>query len=158
MLPSGYNTIILRVHSGLFENQVWFFIAEPYDNTKHIMEQLSGEVHIGRTSQGETPVFAIGAPFIKKYVVNSLENTLVLLMGCNRLSSNDLAEAFLESGASTYISWDGPVTLENTDFASLKFIEYILEGYTPEEATFECQNIEYDEKVYDSQLICIKGN
>jgi len=119
---------------------------------------ITRAVHIGRTSQGETPVFAIGAPFIKKYVVNSLENTLVLLMGCNRLSSNDLAEAFLESGASTYISWDGPVTLENTDFASLKFIEYILEGYTPEEATFECQNIEYDEKVYDSQLICIKGN
>ena len=60
-LPSGYNTIILRVHSGLFENQVWFFTAEPYDNTKHIMEQLSGEVHIGRTSQRETPVFAIRA-------------------------------------------------------------------------------------------------
>ena len=153
-IPKGYDTIILRVHSGLFEDQVWFFTAEPYDAKKHILEQITGEVHIGRTNYNEQSVFAIGAPFIRKYL--NLDNTLIIQMGCNGISSNDLAEAFLESGAVAYISWDGPVTLETTDTATLQLIKHIIEGQTPEEATENIQNLHYSEKIYESQLVCIK--
>lgn len=47
-------------------------------------------------------------------------------MGCDGMRSHDLAKAFLDAGASAYVSWDGPVSLEHTDEATLAMLKGLL--------------------------------
>ena len=154
-IPKDYETLILRVHSGLFDDSVWFFTSERYDATTHVLEQINGDLHIARTSPESDLVFAVGAQFIMKHFKNRLQDTLVILMGCNGLSTNDLGDSFLRCGARAYISWDGPITLEHTDKTSLLLIEKLLGGETIENAVHISCNTTKPENIYYSRLLYI---
>jgi hypothetical protein len=45
-----YPLVVLRMHSSVFDDGVWFYTGEPYSNTEHVLEQLTNELHIGRPS------------------------------------------------------------------------------------------------------------
>ena len=45
------------------------------------------------------------------------------MMGCQGLTTNDMANAFCIEGASSYVSWDGNVCLEHTDQTTLALLE-----------------------------------
>jgi len=133
-IHSGCSALVMRVHSGLFEDSVWFFTGERYDSTRHVLEQLANEVHIARTTEGSDLHFAVGSSFVRRFMKEELEGSLVVLMGCDGLASQELAEAFLGSGAAAYVSWDGPVSLSHTDRATLAFLEGVVGGLTLEES------------------------
>jgi hypothetical protein len=59
-IPSGCSALVMRVHSGVFEDSVWFFTGERYDSTRHVLEQLANEVHIARATRGSDLFFAVG--------------------------------------------------------------------------------------------------
>jgi len=126
----GSPIIILRVHSSVFDDGVWFYTGEPYSNTEHVLEQLTNEIHIGRTSPAGNLTFAVGSAFIRNNLKARLNNTLVVLMGCDGLRRSDLAQAFTYSGASAYVSWSGPVTVAQTDEATLEMIRSLVEDHT----------------------------
>jgi len=119
--------VILRVHSSVFDDGVWFYTGEPYSNTEHILEQLANELHIGRTSPTANLTFAVGSTFIRNNLKGKLDGSLVILMGCDGLRRSDLAEVFAEAGASAYVSWSGPVTVAQTDEATLEVIRRLVE-------------------------------
>lgn len=121
--PRPASLVIYRVHSSVFEDGVWFFTGEPYSNSAYVLEQLANEVHIGRTSRDANYTFAVGARFVQRYMKGRLSGAIVVLMGCDGLAAQDLAEAFIGAGAAAYVSWDGPVTLPHTDAATLAFVE-----------------------------------
>jgi hypothetical protein len=121
--PSSASLVIYRVHSSVFDSGVWFFTGEPYSNSAYVLEQLANEVHIGRTSLDSNYTFAVGARFVQRYMKGRLSGAIIVLMGCDGLAAQDLAEAFMEAGAVAYVSWDGPVTLPHTDAATLAFVE-----------------------------------
>ncbi|MBL7168725.1 hypothetical protein ISS40_08615 [Candidatus Bathyarchaeota archaeon] len=133
-IPSGSSAVVMRVHSGVFEDSVWFFTGERYDSTRHILEQLANEVHIARTTRGSDLFFAVGSSFVRRFMKEELEGALVILMGCDGLASPELAEAFLDAGAAAYVSWDGPVSLAHTDRATLALLEGVTGGLTLEES------------------------
>ncbi len=133
-IPSGCSAIVMRVHSGVFEDSVWFFTGERYDSTRHVMEQLANEVHIARATRGSDLFFAVGSSFVRRFMKEELEGALVVLMGCDGLASSELAEAFLDAGAAAYVSWDGPVSLTHTDRATLALLEGVTGGLTLEES------------------------
>ena len=134
-IPEGCAAIVLRVHSTVYHGQVWFFTGERYDSTKHVLEQLADDVHRARTDEGSEYLFAVGADFVLRFMEGRLNNTLVILMGCDGLASQNLARAFLAVGASAYVSWDGPVSLPHTDEATTALIEgLVLEGLCLEDA------------------------
>ncbi len=122
----GCYLLVLRVHSSVFDEGVWFFTGEPYSSTEHVPEQLSNDLHIGRTSLMENLTFAVGASFITRNLRDRLPGALVVLMGCDGLRRANLAEAFTEAGAAAYVSWDGPITIEQTDEATLGLLNSLV--------------------------------
>ncbi|NQT07503.1 hypothetical protein HQ586_00350 [Candidatus Bathyarchaeota archaeon] len=133
-IPSGCSALVMRVHSGVFEDSVWFFTGERYDSTRHVLEQLANEVHIARATRDSDLFFAVGSSFVRRFMKEELEGALVVLMGCDGLASSELAEAFLDAGAAAYVSWDGPVSLAHTDRATLALLEGVTGGLTLEES------------------------
>lgn len=136
-LPSyGYEVIIFRAHAGLLFHEedsqaivreaTCIFTNEPYSETKHISEQLNGELAKARVAEGYPIVFAIGARFTKHSMEGEFDNTVVIMMGCNCLHLTDLALAFYEKGASSYLAWDGLVGLDYVDDATITLLEKLL--------------------------------
>jgi hypothetical protein len=54
------------------------------------------------------------------------ENTTVIIMGCDGLITQSMAEAFTQKGAKAYIGWDGPVTPQYVDEATIKLLEHLV--------------------------------
>ena len=50
-------------------------------------------------------------------------NTAIIMMGCDCLYLKDLAQAFIQKGASTYIAWDVSVLLDYVDDATAVLVE-----------------------------------
>lgn len=155
-VPKDCDALILRVHSGVFEDTVWLFTGERYDNAKHVMEQLADELHIARITPNSDPLFAVGAKFVSRHMKGRLHDTLVVMMACEGLNSTDLGEAFLGAGASAYVSWDGLVSLSHTDEATGILLEgLVLDWARLEEAVEDTNGMVGGDKLYDSSLTFI---
>ena len=123
----GYDVVVFRVHSGVFEDDIWFFTGEPFDGSKYVLEQLSGEVHIATCPSSDGLLFAVGSRFVEHYLVG-LDGSLVVLMGCDGLTGTDLGESFIDVGAVGVVGWDGPVTIDASDRVVLGFLGGYLGG------------------------------
>ena len=67
-------------------------------------------------------VFAIGAEFVTRSMEGQFTNTAIIMMGCSCLYLEDLAQAFIDKGASTYLGWNASVGLDYVDKAAIKLI------------------------------------
>ena len=141
-LPAnGYGLIIFRTHSGLLSHKkgsqievtraTCLFTNEEYSETKHVKEQLNGELARARISQGYPLVFALGARFTGHSMKSEFNNTVIIIMGCHGITLYDLAKAFIDKGASSYLAWDGLVGLHYVDEATLYLVRQLCtEGTT----------------------------
>ena len=139
-----YDLIILRAHSGLvvrdteITHSVAFFTSEPYSTTKYISEQLSDQVMRAVISEGEPAYFGITPKLAKSSMKGRFENTIIIMMGCDGLVYTEMAEALVERGALAYISWNGGVTADHTDKATI----HLLRGLITEKQTIRSAVIE----------------
>ena len=159
-LPTyGYRLIIFRVHSGLLigresvANQTWLFTSEPYSRMRYFFQQMRGQVTNAMTNLGTPLVFAVGAKFITQGL-EKFTNTAIIMMGCAALESEDLAQAFIRKGASTYMAWDATVGLNYVDDATATLMEKLfleeltianavaetMEEKGPDQTTRRCSN------------------
>lgn len=129
-LPTyGYKLIVFRVHSGLLgvdprvTNRTWLFTAEPYSKTAHVIEQITDQVTYAKTRDDAPWIFAISAKFITQSMEEQFANTAIIMMGCDCFHFKDLAQAFIQKGASTYVAWDVSVLLDYVDDATTTLIE-----------------------------------
>jgi hypothetical protein len=129
-LPTyGYRLIIFRVHSGLLIKEeemregTWLFTNESYNRMKHVNERLAGRVVKARTAENKPWVFAVGADFIKQTAEGQFDNAIIMTMGCYCLYVDDLAQAFIDKGASVYLGWNGNVLLGYVDEAAATLIQ-----------------------------------
>ena len=154
-LSEKTNLLVLRVHSSIHHGNIWVFTSEPYSNEKHSIDQLVDNVHKAKTHPDGTYLFALSSGFFSDYVPE-LNGTQVLVLGCDAAASDDLANVFLEKGASSFIGWDGPVSIDHTDAVFVKIIEQITLGASAETAA-EIALGEYGcDPHFKSRLICIK--
>jgi hypothetical protein len=66
------------------------------------------------------------------------DNTVIIMMGCSCLYLEDLATAFIDQGASTYLGWDVSVGLDYVDEATPILITNLCtKGMTIKEAVDE---------------------
>ncbi len=64
--------------------------------------QLTSQVTYAKT-RGDAPwVFAISAKFVTESMEGTFKDTAIMMMGCDCLHFQDMAQAFIEKGASTY--------------------------------------------------------
>lgn len=132
-LPThGYDLIVLRVHSvthGPEGNYTGLFTSEPFKIEKYLVEQL--DYQVGKASffpyrEGDSVYFGINSRFVRLGMQGTFERTVIVLMGCNGLTHNDLAEAFVEKGAKVFISWSNLVSITRTDEATTKLLEHLI--------------------------------
>jgi hypothetical protein len=164
-LPSlGYDLILLRGHAGITtevdaatgqrtnEQYVSLFTNETYDPNKYPAEQLN---RLGKATytEGGDPLFAIGPKFVKDSMVGNFNHAVVVAMGCDGLRSNTTAQAFLDKGASAFVSWSKPVSGPHTDEATEKFLQHFLIDKEPvQQAVQQTANEVGPDPTYQGEL------
>jgi hypothetical protein len=143
-LPAkNYDMVILRAHSGRIRqpdgtlaDDVTIFTGEPYDRAKYAGEQRGGLLAKAKYFEADPPLywFGITESFIRQNVEGSFKGARVILMGCNGLRSTGMADAFLEKGARAFISWDDSVSIDHTDKATIRLLNYLLVERLPVES------------------------
>jgi hypothetical protein len=141
-LPTkGYKLILIRTHSTNILNEnipggpVFLFTSEMYDKSRYVKEQLTNRIGRARLLYGEDPplYFAIMSGFVRQDMVGRFDNTLIIIGGCQSLGTPDLAQAFIDRGASAIVGWNEWVDLSHNDEALL----HLLRGLTAEKLTLE---------------------
>ena len=107
------------------EEYVSLFTNEPYDANKYSADQLN-RLGKGTYTDGGDPLFAIGPKFVTESMTGNFNHAIVVAMGCDGLRSNTTAQAFLDKGASAFVSWTKPVSGPHTDQATAKFLQHLL--------------------------------
>jgi len=140
-LPTkGFEIIILRVHSAInlengdlaiFTNEKW---SDAKASTTYLNDILNDRLARVRVEENSPSYFGITPNFIKA-MNGRFENTLIIMMGCDGMTTQSMAEAFIQKGAKVYIGWDGPVIPQYIDVATIKLLEHlVLEKQTISEA------------------------
>jgi len=128
-LPThGYKIIVLRVHSatGGYPT-VALFTSELYSTSKYVYEQLTGKLDSVRFYYEDIDrFFGIPPSFIESSMKGKFNNTIIIMMGCEGLKNPSMAEAFIEKGAKTYISWNGSVSASHTDQATTHLLQHLI--------------------------------
>ena len=125
----GYEMIALQPHSGLLSGEgeiierTCLFTNERYSQTKHVAEQLGDQLAITRIDENHPLVFGIGDEFVTQSMEGEFDNTVIIMAGCACLYLDDLARAFIDKGASTYLGWDANVDLSYVDDATISLIQ-----------------------------------
>jgi hypothetical protein len=160
-LPThGYGLLILRVHSGLARDAgeptdyVSLFTGEPFSATKHYEDAEAGRLSRARYYDGGPEYFAIVPDFIDLSMAGRFDDTIVILMGCDGLTSDSAAEAFVHKGAKAVVGWSGRVSATHTDAATERLLQHLLaEEYTTREAVLRTMADVGPDPEYDSTLL-----
>lgn len=161
-LPShGYKLIIFRVHSGLLVKEgemaegTWLFTSELHSPLKYTDRRLAGSIVKARTDEYHPWVFAVGSDFVTQNVERQFDNTVIIMMGCFSLYLDDLAQAFIEKGAHTYLGWNGNLSLDYVDEATIKLINNLChEEMTIKWAVEKVMADMGPSPVYNAELVC----
>jgi hypothetical protein len=170
-LPSrGYDLVLLRVHAGITtevdaetgeksgKEYVSLFTGEPYDESKYPDEQMN-RLGKARYENGEgDPLFGIGPEFVSRSMDGDFGGATIVMMGCDGLRSQTTAQAFLDRGADSFVSWSKPVSAPHTDEATETLLENLLEKDMDLEAAVEETAAEVGpDPTYDGELRVLTG-
>jgi hypothetical protein len=144
-----YRYILIRSHSygersadasTIQLNFVGVFTAEPYSGSKHVTEQRAGQLDEAFFDGASQHYFAINQAFVEA-ASGRFDNATVILMGCDGMSSDGLARAFVDRGAAAFVSWDRKVTAAHTDVATRRLLGHMLvDGFTVRDAVTTTMN------------------
>lgn len=128
----GYKLIVFRAHSGILyymegsqvipRGTTYLFTGEAYTTTKYVTEQLTERVQNAQMTEDYPLVFAVNSEFITDSMKGEFDNTAIIMMGCSGTHLADMATAFVNKGASTYLGWDVSVDLDYVDDAAVNLI------------------------------------
>lgn len=163
-LPTyGHKLIILRVHSTATgpqgqESSVKLFTSERYSKTKHLYEQLTDQLgwlaFSGEEWEKGNLYFGISPLFVSQSMKDSFQNTAIIMMGCEGLKNNEMAEALIQKGAKVYISWSDSVSASHTDTATTRLLQHLTtEKQTIKQAVENTMKQVGSDSAYESQLI-----
>jgi hypothetical protein len=148
-LPSyGHKLIIFRAHSGLLAEdekiivKTLLFTNEPYSGSKHVFEQIDDRLAMARVDERYPMVFGIPPKFISESMEKKFDDAVIIMMGCSGIFLTDLAEAFIDKGASVYLAWDASVELDYVDRATPYLMGQLCSGkLTVKEAVDSTMNV-----------------
>ncbi len=129
-----YDLIVLRIHAARSQTAngeqpiqiAELFTSERFTTGKHIYEHQTGQVGVVYYDDPEEAYFGIGPRFIVDSMIGEFDGTTIVMMGCNGLISEQMAEAFVRKGAGSFISWNDLVSVDHTDTATLNLLDHML--------------------------------
>ena len=138
-LPTmDYDIIVWRAHAGLSREvdqdtgegigaeYVSLFTGELYDKNKHVQEQRRAQVGWSVINEGGPTYFGVGDKFVKENMQGKFNDTIIVMMGCDGLSTQRTAQAFLDKGAKAFVSWSRPVSASHTDSSTQRLLENLF--------------------------------
>ena len=165
----GYDLVLLRVHAGITTEinaatgertgteYVSLFTGEPYDEGKYADEQLN-RLGSARYNENSDPLFGIGPAFVDDSMQGDFDGALIVMMGCDGLRSQRTAEAFLNRGASAFVSWTKPISASHTDRATEALLQRLLIDELPvEDAVAQTAAEVGPDPVYEGELRVLGG-
>ena len=142
-LPSkGYEIVLLRAHAAGRElaaddygDDVSLFTSERVSANKYVREQRERLVKgVGfsreQMERGEL-YYGIPSSFVRESMQGDFGGATVVLMGCDVLRAQNMAEAFVDRGAGAVVGWDAPVSARHTDLGTLSMLRYLLVDELP---------------------------
>ena len=158
-LPThGYKVIVLRVHSAYIHKylSLAMFTSEPYSKGKYVYDQLRNRVasgHLQPYEIGDPQQFVITDKFVRFSMKGSFNDALIMMMGCTGVKKC-AASAFIEKGARAYIGWNGLISADHTDRATIQLLKRVLvEKQTIGSAVTETMKAVGPEPKYQSRLL-----
>lgn len=131
VLPTkGYRFVLFRVHAAFDKGEAWLFTSEPYSlvlRNKYAFELVSNQIARARRFIGEDIVLAVGPEFVRAGSRGNYAGAIILVAGCYGTAGESLPRAFVERGASVVVGWNGLVSAEHADSASLMFVQLLFE-------------------------------
>lgn len=138
-LPSlHYDLVIIRGHSGVSRRinsetgemseteYVSLSTGEPYYRYLHEEEQSKGLLGWSVVEEGQPPVFGFGYEFVNRAMEGNFGGATIIMMGCDGLRTRETAEAFVDRGASAFVSWSKPVSTYQTDRTTRLLVERLV--------------------------------
>ena len=105
------------------------FTSEEYKPNSYYLEQLAGEISGARVDYLSDTYFVLSSDYFKHYLIGNIKADCVILMGCNGLVSEDMAQAWIDAGASSYVGWCGDISINMTDVYTKDLVQsYIKKG------------------------------
>ena len=169
-LPTrGYKLIIFRAHSGILEQdgevmlRTVLFTNEEYSESRYALEQVYGQLTMGGACQGCPMMFGIAPEFVRAQSVwgqatdmeGAFDDTVIIMMGCSGIALLDMAEAFIDRGASAYLAWDRSVELYYVDEATPYLIHQLCsEELTVRAAVDNTMDVIGADPNYGAELLC----
>jgi hypothetical protein len=162
-----YELIILRVHSGIVRQidptseektvteYVGLFTGEPYSDARYGGREATGRIGlaVARDYHGGQ-YFGVTPYFIELTMEGRFDRPTIILMGCDGLRSDRTAEAFIEKGAGSFVSWTGKVSASHTDAATERLLQHLLVEKLPTPEAVEQTMAEVGpDPEYDSILL-----
>jgi hypothetical protein len=136
-----YGLIIFRVHSALGREDgqpadwVTLFTADFYRETWYVNEQKTRRLSKVSYYEDGPPYFGIMPDFIRSNMKGNLQGATVVLMGCDGLATETIADALVDKGAEAVVSWNGLVSGDHTDAATEQLLRHLVtEGLPVREA------------------------
>jgi len=143
-LPArGYDIVLFRNHAARrpevlaerLPDEAALFTSELYDRNRYVDDQDSLRLVKVSYPGAEEVFFGIRSDFIVSRMEGDFGGAVVILMGCDGLTTDRTAAALVEKGAGAVIGWDGMVTADHTDRATERLLRHLLiEGQTVEKA------------------------
>ena len=129
-----YDLIVLRIHAAVQQKSnadqtiqlAELFTSERFSEAQHVDEFETGQVGAVVYEDGGEEYFGIGPRFIIDSMVGEFDGATIVMMGCNGLISEQMAEAFVRKGAGSFISWNDLVSVTHTDAATLNLLDQML--------------------------------
>jgi hypothetical protein len=154
-----YELIILRVHSALGRDGgqpadwVTLFTADSYRETWYAKEQRTRLLSKVSYYEDGPAYFGIMPGFVKSSMKGNLQDATVIMMGCDGLKTETIAEALVEKGAKAVVSWNGLVTADHTDAATEHLLRHLVtEGLPLRESVDKTEAEVGPDPTYESVL------
>jgi len=141
-LPSmNYEFIVVRTHAlgfGTVETSPSLFTGEKYELYKYTQEQLAHQVgkgvpytfdevkEIDREKISNQTYFVVGSKFVDQVMVGEFPDSVIILAGCETISSGLLSQSLIDRGASVVVGWNDIVLSSQNDRVTLAFLEKVL--------------------------------
>lgn len=142
-LPThNYEIVLLRAHAAALEladddygEEVSLFTSERVSANKYAREErerlLKGVGFSREQMEAGELYYGIPSGFVRESMKGDFDGAKVVLMGCDVLRAQNMAEAFIDKGADAVVGWDAPVSASHTDAATLSLLQYMLEEQLP---------------------------
>jgi hypothetical protein len=159
-LPThGYKLIVFRAHSGILEGEeqtyykTTLFTNEEFRWDKHQLDVLADRLFMASIAEGYPWVFSISPKFISESMSPEFDGTVIIMMGCAGIYQTDMAEAFIDKGASAYLAWDASVDLDYVDEATPYLIGQLCsENTTIKEAVDSTMDVIGPDPEHEAEL------